>query len=60
MSGEIQTQKDILFSARSLEVAFPDMGAKPIFGRAPMVQILNGIVLDITRGSVLGIVIIFS
>ncbi|MDP3524369.1 MAG: ATP-binding cassette domain-containing protein, partial [Hoeflea sp.] len=48
--------KDILFSARALEVALPDMAAKPVFGRAPLIPILNGIDLDITRGSVLGIV----
>ena len=48
--------KDILFSARALDVALPDMAAKPVFGRAPLIPILNGIDLDITRGSVLGIV----
>ncbi|MDP2122431.1 MAG: ATP-binding cassette domain-containing protein [Hoeflea sp.] len=48
--------KDILFSARALEVALPDMAAKPVFGRAPLIPILDGIDLDITRGSVLGIV----
>ncbi|MEM5472360.1 ATP-binding cassette domain-containing protein [Hoeflea sp. AS60] len=47
---------NILFSARSLEVALPDMAAKPVFGRAPLIRILNGIDVDITRGSVLGIV----
>ena len=49
-------QEDILFSARSLEVALPDMAAKPVFGRAPLIRIINGIDLDIPRGSVLGIV----
>ncbi|WP_417434142.1 ATP-binding cassette domain-containing protein [Hoeflea sp.] len=53
---ETAGQQDILFSARSLEVALPDMAAKPLFGRAPMIRILNGIDLDIGRGSVLGIV----
>jgi ABC-type glutathione transport system ATPase component len=47
---------DVLFSARKLDVALPDMAAKPLFGRAPLIRILNGIDLDITRGSVLGIV----
>ena len=56
MAGDISTGGDILFSARSLEVALPDMAAKPLFGRAPLIRILNGIDLDITRGSVLGIV----
>jgi ABC-type oligopeptide transport system ATPase subunit len=61
MAGEDAGQaaaegKGILFSARSLEVALPDMAAKPLFGRAPMIRILNGIDLDISRGSVLGIV----
>jgi hypothetical protein len=40
--------KGILFSARSLEVALPDMAAKPLFGRAPLIPILNGIDLEIT------------
>ena len=48
--------KDILFSVRGLEVGLPDMGAKPVFGRAPLIKILNSIDLDIPRGSVLGIV----
>lgn len=47
---------DVLVSARGLEVALPDMAAKPVFGRAPLIRIINGIDLDITRGSVLGIV----
>jgi peptide/nickel transport system ATP-binding protein len=56
MVAETRTQKDILFSAKRLEVALPDMAAKPVFGRAPLIRILNGIDLDIRRGSVLGIV----
>ncbi|MCY0095569.1 ATP-binding cassette domain-containing protein [Hoeflea ulvae] len=48
--------QDVLFSVRSLEVALPDMAAKPVFGRAPLIRILNSIDLDIPRGSVLGIV----
>ncbi|KJS16168.1 MAG: peptide ABC transporter ATPase [Hoeflea sp. BRH_c9] len=55
-AAAVAPQEDILFSARSLEVALPDMAAKPLFGRAPMIRILNGIDLDISRGSVLGIV----
>ncbi|WP_083220171.1 ATP-binding cassette domain-containing protein [Hoeflea olei] len=47
---------NMLFSARGLEVALPDMAAKPVFGRAPLIPILKGIDLDIARGSVLGIV----
>ncbi|WP_299861984.1 ATP-binding cassette domain-containing protein [uncultured Hoeflea sp.] len=48
--------EDSLFSVSGLEVALPDMAAKPVFGRAPLIQILKGINLEITRGSVLGIV----
>lgn len=48
--------EDILISVKALNVALPDMAAKPVFGRAPMIQILKGIDLDVTRGSVLGIV----
>jgi ABC-type oligopeptide transport system ATPase subunit len=32
------------------------MAAKPVFGRAPLIPILKGINLEITRGTVLGIV----
>jgi dipeptide transport system ATP-binding protein len=56
MTGKADVQNDILFSARALEVALPDMAAKPVFGRAPLIRILNDIDLDIRRGSVLGIV----
>ncbi|EDQ31871.1 ATPase component of various ABC-type transport system, containing duplicated ATPase [Hoeflea phototrophica DFL-43] len=47
---------DSIFSIASLEVALPDMAAKPVFGRAPLISILKGINLEITRGTVLGIV----
>lgn len=47
---------DSIFSIASLEVALPDMAAKPVFGRAPLIPILKGINLEITRGTVLGIV----
>jgi ABC-type oligopeptide transport system ATPase subunit len=47
---------DSLFSIDALEVALPDMAAKPVFGRAPLIPILKGINLEITRGTVLGIV----
>lgn len=56
MAADSGVQDEILVSVRSLEVALPDMAAKPVFGRAPLIRILNGIDLDITRGSVLGIV----
>ncbi|MDF1609476.1 ATP-binding cassette domain-containing protein [Hoeflea sp. YIM 152468] len=46
----------VLVSAKALDVALPDMAAKPVFGRAPLIRIINGIDLDIARGSVLGIV----
>lgn len=48
--------EDSIFSIASLEVALPDMAAKPLVGRAPLIPILKGINLEITRGSVLGIV----
>lgn len=47
---------DSLFSIASLEVALPDMAAKPVFGSPPLIPILKGINLEITRGTVLGIV----
>jgi len=45
-----------LFRVRGLEVALPDMTAKPLFGRAPRIDILKGLDFDIDRGAVLGIV----
>lgn len=51
MAGE-----GILISVQALEVALPDMAAKPVFGPAPLIQILSGVDLQIARGSVLGIV----
>nr|MBA3449093.1 ATP-binding cassette domain-containing protein [Pseudaminobacter sp.] len=45
-----------LFSVRGLKVALPDMARKPLFGRAPMVEILKGLDLDLPRRSVTGIV----
>ncbi|MEQ8307131.1 MAG: ATP-binding cassette domain-containing protein [Hoeflea sp.] len=56
MNADIKAPADALFSVTGLEVALPDMAAKPAFGRAPMIQILKGIDLEITRGAVLGIV----
>ncbi len=45
-----------LFSVRGLKVALPDMTRKPPLGRAPLVEILRGIDLDLPRNSVTGIV----
>ena len=45
-----------LFSVRGLEVALPDMTRKPLFGRAPKVEILKGLDFDLPRNSVTGIV----
>lgn len=45
-----------LFSVRGLKVALPDMTRKPLFGRAPLAQILNGLDFDLPKGSVTGIV----
>jgi peptide/nickel transport system ATP-binding protein len=45
-----------LFSVRGLKVALPDMTRKPLFGRAPMVEILKRLDLDLPRHSVTGIV----
>lgn len=46
----------IVYRVRGLEVALPDMTAKPLFGAAPRVSILKGLDFDIARGSVLGVV----
>ena len=45
-----------LVSLRGLRVAFPDRARKPLFGRAPMIEVVKGIDLDIPRGCALGLV----
>ncbi|HET7714754.1 MAG TPA: ATP-binding cassette domain-containing protein [Bauldia sp.] len=45
-----------LVSLRGLRVAFPDRARKPIFGAAPMIEVVKGIDLDIPKGCALGLV----
>jgi peptide/nickel transport system ATP-binding protein len=45
-----------MLEARDLRLALPDRGAKRLFASAPLVEILHGIDLDLTRGESLGIV----
>ena len=45
-----------LVRLEGLRVAFPDRSRKPLFGAAPMVEVVNGVDLDIPRGSALGLV----
>jgi peptide/nickel transport system ATP-binding protein len=45
-----------LVSLRGLRVALPNRALKPMFGPAPMVEIVRGIDLDIQRGAALAIV----
>jgi ABC-type oligopeptide transport system ATPase subunit len=45
-----------LFKVRGLKVALPDMTRKPLFGRAPLVEILKGLDFDLPKDSVTGIV----
>lgn len=45
-----------MFAARGLELALPDLASKPLVGRAPMIQILDGLDFDIMAGEVVGIV----
>ena len=45
-----------LFQVRGLKVELPDMTRKPLFGSAPLVEILKGLDLDLPRNSVTGIV----
>jgi len=45
-----------LVSLRGLRVAFPDRARKPLFGAAPMIDVVKGIDLDIPRGCALGLV----
>jgi peptide/nickel transport system ATP-binding protein len=45
-----------LVRLEGLRVAFPDRRRKPLFGAAPMVEVVHGVDLDIPRGSALGLV----
>jgi peptide/nickel transport system ATP-binding protein len=45
-----------LIRVRGLRLALPDLNARPLFGRAPMLEILHGLDLDLPAGSVTGIV----
>jgi len=45
-----------LITVRGLRLSLPDLDAKPLLGRAPRVEILKGLDLDLPRGQVTGIV----
>ena len=45
-----------LFRVENLRVALPDMTRKPLFGAAPLIEILNGVSFDLPRNAVTGIV----
>ena len=45
-----------LVSVRGLRLSLPDLGAKPLFGAAPRIEILKGLDFDLPRGTVTGIV----
>ena len=45
-----------LLSAQGLRVALPDRARKPLFGRAPLAEILKGVDFSIARGETVGIV----
>ena len=45
-----------LVSLQALRVSLPNRAAKPMFGPAPMMEIVKGVDLDIARGAALGLV----
>ena len=45
-----------LLDTRGLHVALPDRGRKPVFGRAPLLEILKGIDLTVAAGETVGLV----
>ncbi len=45
-----------LVSLQGLRVSLPNRAAKPMFGPAPLIEIVKGIDLDIARGAALAIV----
>ncbi len=47
---------ELLYQVEHMELALPDRARKPVFGVAPMLQILRGLTFEIRKGEVLGIV----
>jgi peptide/nickel transport system ATP-binding protein len=45
-----------LVSLRALRVSLPNRAAKPMFGPAPLLEIVKGVDLDVSRGAALGLV----
>ena len=45
-----------MLEVRGLHVALPDRGRKPVFGRAPLLEILKGIDLTVGAGETVGLV----
>jgi peptide/nickel transport system ATP-binding protein len=45
-----------LVSLRALRVSLPNRAAKPMFGPAPLLEIVKGVDLDVARGAALGLV----
>ncbi len=45
-----------LVRLEGLRVAFPDRSRRPLFGRAPMVEVVHGVDLEIPRGAALALV----
>ena len=46
----------MLLEVSGLRVALPDRGRKPVFGRAPLLEILKGIDLTVAPGETIGLV----
>ena len=45
-----------MLEVRGLRIALPDRGRKPVFGRAPLLEILKGIDLSVLPGETIGLV----
>jgi peptide/nickel transport system ATP-binding protein len=45
-----------LYTVSDLRLSLPDLGAKPIFGAAPRIEILKGLSFAIPKGAVVGVV----
>jgi ABC-type oligopeptide transport system ATPase subunit len=45
-----------LFKVEGLRLSLPDMTKKPLFGRAPRIEILKGVSFEIAAGATIGIV----
>ncbi|MGE4337230.1 MAG: ABC transporter ATP-binding protein [Pigmentiphaga sp.] len=55
-SSDARQQAELLFRVSDLRLSLPDMTRKPLFGRAPAVEILKGLSFELPVGAIVGVV----